>query len=709
MRSHISLAAMLALAAAAPAPIPQDIDFDLVDALPAPTYSIAVGATAQVITYDPSAIVSAAQAQITSDVASDPAVTLVKRTACAPQPTGAKNAPVVATDTPTAFSNNTAFASIALAAPVPSGYVQRFQNLNASNNAYGYMGYTTLDSYDTALCAKKCTALKGCSSINIYFERDPSVEPAAACPNPPSYTMIKCVFWGGPVNTANALNTGQWRQNFQVVIAGSNGYESSYATPQGYGNPVALNAAINAPYDAYGFDSYMGVALFNSGPFDLQLCADACSLKSQYALAHPPTDGSPVQTCQFFNTYILYVNNLTNPQGQYCAMYSETWSSKYATNVGQWRGSDWYFIGNSYAVSNSSNPSSASPNAAVHQASKDISYWSISSYCSTKYGFYSTKTVTAKATAYTTATVTKVVPTTTTVFVNPAQKRDVAASVTTTVAGPSFASASSSLPTITGVAMLPVLAPVANGSAPLLTVSLESLAVFTTDLSAVHALSKRDAVVEPSVLTKYPNSIVSSACALQPSATLPPSTTTTTTTTTLAYKSSVTTTSTSTTTVTSTTTTVPTVVPVAHPVQALTFQLEVANGTEAGLYLGPDPNNSAANMDLLALVNATSASTFSIDPSTGTLLQGTWIVQGASSGGAYSGIGAADGLFSNGEPLICSAGLDGSVGCQTQSNGHSVFGVCPQYSWLWLFGTEADAEAFCPDGTGALVFKAVLV
>ncbi|KAF2150206.1 hypothetical protein K461DRAFT_201709, partial [Myriangium duriaei CBS 260.36] len=339
---------------AAPAPAPQNIDFDLVDALPAPTYTISVGVSAQTVTYDASAIISAAASQITSDVTTATlASALAKRTACAPQPTGAKNAPNVTVDTPAAFLNNAAFASIANNAPLPSGYVQRFQNLNASNNAYGYMGYTTLDTYDTNLCASKCTAMKGCSSINIYFERDPSVEPAAACPNPPSYTMIKCVFWGGPVTTANAVNNGQWRQNFQVVIAGSNGYESSYATPPGYSTPVALNAAINAPYDVYGYDSYMGVALFNSGPFDLQLCADACSLKSQYALAHPSADGSPVQTCQFFNTYILYINNVTNPQGQYCAMYSESWNSTYATNPGQWRGSDYYMVGNSYAVSNS--------------------------------------------------------------------------------------------------------------------------------------------------------------------------------------------------------------------------------------------------------------------------------------------------------------------------------------------------------------------
>jgi hypothetical protein len=108
------------------------------------------------------------------------------------------------------------------------------------------------------------------------------------------------VFWGGPVNTANAVNSGQYREKFQVVIAGSNGYQSNaILTPKGYTTPTYLgNAAINAPLDAYGADSYLGAAMFTSGPFNIQLCADACTAKSNAAIASPPRDGSPVRTCQ---------------------------------------------------------------------------------------------------------------------------------------------------------------------------------------------------------------------------------------------------------------------------------------------------------------------------------------------------------------------------------------------------------------------------
>ena len=69
-----------------------------------------------------------------------------------------------------------------------------FTNLNVSNNAYGYMGYTSLSTYDTEKCAAKCNAINGCMSFNLYFERDPSLEPAAGCPNPPSVTNIKYLF-----------------------------------------------------------------------------------------------------------------------------------------------------------------------------------------------------------------------------------------------------------------------------------------------------------------------------------------------------------------------------------------------------------------------------------------------------------------------------------------------------------------------------------
>jgi hypothetical protein len=104
------------------------------------------------------------------------------------------------------------------------GYSLAFKNLNASSQTTSYLGYKTLNSYDTISCAEYCNQLSGCQGFNIYFERDPSVDPnSSQCPNPPSVTNIKCVRWGIQIQAETATNSGQWRDSFEVVIAGASG------------------------------------------------------------------------------------------------------------------------------------------------------------------------------------------------------------------------------------------------------------------------------------------------------------------------------------------------------------------------------------------------------------------------------------------------------------------------------------------------------
>ena len=86
------------------------------------------------------------------------------------------------------------------------------------------MGLYTLTSFDTLSCASRCDQASGCQAFNVYVERDPSVDPNAQnCPNPPSTINYKCTLWGAPVAAGEATNYGQWRDSFQVLIAGSNG------------------------------------------------------------------------------------------------------------------------------------------------------------------------------------------------------------------------------------------------------------------------------------------------------------------------------------------------------------------------------------------------------------------------------------------------------------------------------------------------------
>ncbi|KAL8948290.1 MAG: hypothetical protein Q9222_005511 [Ikaeria aurantiellina] len=126
------------------------------------------------------------------------------------------------------------------------------------------------------------------------------------------------------------------------------------STYEGYTeNTLVGNASMYTPLDCNKHDTYMGAKLFTNMAFDTALCAAACSAQSAYNLRHPPANG-PAQTCQFYNTYAMYKNDIY--QGQYCTLYNQTWDAKYATNKGQTRGNDRYTIQYSYISSNATNP-----------------------------------------------------------------------------------------------------------------------------------------------------------------------------------------------------------------------------------------------------------------------------------------------------------------------------------------------------------------
>ena len=95
--------------------------------------------------------------------------------------------------------------------------------MNGSTQQNTYMGLYTMQTFDTVKCQQYCDNAPSCYAINVYMERDPSVDPADTCPNPPSITNFKCTLWGSFVTADSATNTGQWRNQFHVVIAGSNG------------------------------------------------------------------------------------------------------------------------------------------------------------------------------------------------------------------------------------------------------------------------------------------------------------------------------------------------------------------------------------------------------------------------------------------------------------------------------------------------------
>jgi hypothetical protein len=205
-------------------------------------------------------------------------------------------------------------------------------------------------------CASFCNSVKFCLGFNIYYERDPEKDPAAGCPNPKAVTNIKCSLYGYPVAAGSATNKGQYRgpqdankQAFQVIIVGSNGYSKiPVPAPQpntNFTGPTGLPGAINAPLDN-GVDTYIGMKLYNGGPYDPSQCAAACQAQTAYDRATAASDGT-YKPCNFFNSYILTRNNV--PQGTYCSFYTRTWDSSYAANTGYYYGSDVYSVVGSYS------------------------------------------------------------------------------------------------------------------------------------------------------------------------------------------------------------------------------------------------------------------------------------------------------------------------------------------------------------------------
>lgn len=170
--------AFAALVASAVA-FPQAIDKAAVAALgEVPTPDIPVvkaSAVATTATYES----AAAAASIHAAVSADPDNSDLKRRDC--------SAPAEDDDVDT-FLGREDISQAATSAPTPQGYTRAYQNKNGasevgdvlisflmSNNPltillqgiFGYMGYSTLDTYDTAKCASRCDNVKGCSSFNL--------------------------------------------------------------------------------------------------------------------------------------------------------------------------------------------------------------------------------------------------------------------------------------------------------------------------------------------------------------------------------------------------------------------------------------------------------------------------------------------------------------------------------------------------------------
>jgi hypothetical protein len=116
----------------------------------------------------------------------------------------------------------------------PSGYRKEFTDEAGSTQQIGYLTYKNIEdgTYNVQKCADFCDSERFCLGFNIFYERDPKNNPAPTCVSPDAITNVKCSIFGYPVAKASATNEGQWREQFQVVIVGSNGtYLHRYHKP----------------------------------------------------------------------------------------------------------------------------------------------------------------------------------------------------------------------------------------------------------------------------------------------------------------------------------------------------------------------------------------------------------------------------------------------------------------------------------------------
>jgi len=154
------------------------------------------------------------------------------------------------------------------------------------------------------------------------------------------------------LGASSATNTGQWQDNFQIVIAGSNVYQATEpAAIDGFSGPVNFGTStINAP------SGYMGVQTFpQSQPYDPSVCAAACNAKTAFDIQQGLPSMSNPDLCEFFVAYILYENG--NNGVFTCTYYTSSWDSSYATNNGQYDGQgNHYTIGYSHAYAKNGAP-----------------------------------------------------------------------------------------------------------------------------------------------------------------------------------------------------------------------------------------------------------------------------------------------------------------------------------------------------------------
>lgn len=278
---------------------------------------------------------------------------------CTALATGA--GPVPTPDTASAFLAYAPFhaSATAQAAAVPTNYDLSFTDQNGATQLSTYLTYKTLDTYSASSCAAFCDATALCTGFNIYFERDPSMDGNAdicLLADLASTTNIKCALFGSSVSVDSATNTGQYRNLFQVVITGSNGYNKKAAvvTPPSCNSGSKNNGWKSGTKCNGGGVMIKAGALvgqrFFAGPYNPAQCA-------AYAEAQVAKNKAAAgwwtlfryQPCNSFNAVAVVKNKMT--VGTYCSLFNVDVSASTCSYTGGKSGSDSFEVSfsNNYA------------------------------------------------------------------------------------------------------------------------------------------------------------------------------------------------------------------------------------------------------------------------------------------------------------------------------------------------------------------------
>lgn len=118
------------------------------------------------------------------------------------------------------------YKNISKMAESPHHYERQFVNKDGAVSPTAetrFLGTKGMESYNTQACADFCDTTAGCHGFNTYIARNPIMNPGKDCPDSNSTADYVCTIWSTSCTNRQIQNMGQMQENFQVVIAGSNG------------------------------------------------------------------------------------------------------------------------------------------------------------------------------------------------------------------------------------------------------------------------------------------------------------------------------------------------------------------------------------------------------------------------------------------------------------------------------------------------------